>query len=289
FRSVCGVGPHDAWPEPNIVRTNPTTDEVYLTPLFASGTTHNHNVHIFAAVAKQVADDFQDEACRPPGLTDSGTTWGIDTFTKMAKESFDGFKKQWKAANDEATRIRHEEQLLVNRRRGRRTMKANERKSEAATQEFAAEHNIDLDTLVDLMHEEHMSDEASGPEEGSGESFSNWKGRMASLAGYGDMPPAGLVKLNFLEVLGADWRSSKLSEVFTDVHAKWWDHLSPREKKNIKYIRVRDTGRSSTRIPKLAPFNFGLSKPWLDRHRFDPQYTTLLADWDNHKSPVGFR
>ncbi|KAJ7491573.1 hypothetical protein B0H11DRAFT_2228734 [Mycena galericulata] len=138
------------------------------------------------------------------------------------------------------------------------------------------------------MEEENMSDEASGPEDDNVEGFSNWKRRMATSAEYGDVAPAAFAKLHFLEVLEADWRSEKLTNLFVDVHGHWWDSLSVREKSAIKYIRVRGSGRSSKRVPKVAPFNFGVSQPWLDRHKFDPELQALLADWNSHPDPIGF-
>ncbi|KAJ6613816.1 hypothetical protein B0H10DRAFT_200879 [Mycena sp. CBHHK59/15] len=147
------------------------TGEVYLTPLFDFGATDARNMHIFAAVATQVMNEFKDEACRPQGLTDCGTAWNVDVFKKMAKESFDGFKRQWKAANEEAARGRNERNLRVNRLRGRRAMKAGERKTKDIINNYAAEKNLDPKVLADLMEEEHMSDEASGPEDDNVDKF----------------------------------------------------------------------------------------------------------------------
>ncbi|KAJ7453007.1 hypothetical protein B0H11DRAFT_1876116 [Mycena galericulata] len=288
FRTVCGVSKQENWPNPEVQRINEVTGEVYLTPLFECGVTDTRNMLIFAAVAKQVDDEFADEACHPPGLADCGATWDIEVFKKMAKESFEGFKRQWRAVHDEAARAKKEEDLRTNRRRGRRIMKAEERTTDIVIEQYAAAKNLDPKVLKDIMRDEHMSDEESGPEDVNKESFANWKARMARAAGYGVLTPAALAKLNFLEVLEADWRSEDLSKLFLDVHRAWWDSRTPREKSNIKFIRVRGTGRSSSRIPKVAPFNFGISQPWLERHRFDPNFRDLLEDWGDYTDPVGF-
>ncbi|KAJ6608927.1 hypothetical protein B0H10DRAFT_2226415 [Mycena sp. CBHHK59/15] len=130
---------------------------------------------------------------------------------------------------------------------------------------YAAEKKLDPNVLRDLMHEEHMSDEASWPEDEGQESFSNWKRRMAKASGHRDLAPAALAELKFVEVLEADWRTTE-SQVYSGA---WY-------------------GTPFIAHTKIAPFNFGISKPWLEKHRFDPRYQALLSDWDTYPDPVGF-
>lgn len=64
--------------------------------------------------------------------------------------------------------------------------------------------------------------------------------------------------------------------------------LSPRERKKIRYIRVRGTGRSSGRIPDLSPWDFGIAIPWLDENRQVPENEVALKDWATHGNPPDF-
>ncbi|KAF8194886.1 hypothetical protein K438DRAFT_1484883, partial [Mycena galopus ATCC 62051] len=127
----------------------------------------------------------------------------------------------------------------------------------------------------------------SGPEDDSGESKEAWKARMASVAGIRAKSSAALAKLEFLEVLDADWRSDEFSKLGHAIHKMWFSTLTKREKNAIVYIRVRGTGRSSSRIPELAPWDFGISVPWLEKARALPQNKVLLVDWNTYGNPAG--
>ncbi|KAJ7729849.1 hypothetical protein DFH07DRAFT_1066112 [Mycena maculata] len=257
FRTVCGVTKTDVWPEPGIPRVNEVTGEVFLTPYF-------------------------DEACWPEGLADRGATWDIDVFKKIAGESFDGFKRKWRDAHNAARQARALELQQTNRQRSRRIV------TKAVIEAYSPTHGLDPQAVKDIMDEQHMSDEVLGPEDESQESFANWRKRMAAISGCGDLRGDALAKLQFLEVLEPDWRSTEFSTRAVDVHTLWYDSLTAKEKSNIKYIRVRGTGQSSSRIPTKAPFNFGISKPWLEKHQFDPRFQDLLADWGHWPDPAGF-
>jgi hypothetical protein len=65
---------------------------------------------------------------------------------------------------------------------------------------------------VDLVHADHMSDEASGPEDDD-ESEDDWKRRMAEKMG---MPANWQVEnLSFLEVMQSPWRSDEVSVMWS--------------------------------------------------------------------------
>jgi hypothetical protein len=68
----------------------------------------------------------------------------------------------------------------------------------------------------------------------------------------------------------------------------YFNTLSPAEKKQIRYIRARGTGRSSRRIPPLSPWDFGISMPWLEEKRQLPENEILLTDWATHGNPPNF-
>jgi hypothetical protein len=55
-----------------------------------------------------------------------------------------------------------------------------------------------------------------------------------------------------------------MSDVLHEMVEMWFNDLAPKEKKKIRYKRVRGTGRSSARIPDIAPYNFGINRAWFD-------------------------
>lgn len=59
-----------------------------------------------------------------------------------------------------------------------------------------------------LLDEKHMSDEASKPEDDSGETKEEWKIRMG---GYLNISSStALAKIKFLEVIKPEWRSEEV-------------------------------------------------------------------------------
>lgn len=75
---------------------------------------------------------------------------------------------------------------------------------------YAAKNDLDPAVLKKVLHEGHESDEYSGPEEGSGESFATWM-KMASLAGIPVTAQSLLERTQFVEVSTPDWRSMDVS------------------------------------------------------------------------------
>lgn len=127
---------------------------------------------------------------------------------------------------------------------------------------------------------------------------------MAAMSGLSVASRSALAQLEFLEVLNNDWRSdevkslgsiyvygltpSQSSKLGHALQQFWVSKLSAREKNTIKYIRVRGTGRSSSRIPDIAPWDFAISIPWLEESRLLPENVTLLADWNTYGNPSRF-
>lgn len=79
-----------------------------------------------------------------------------------------------------------------------------------------------------------------------------------------------------------------MSNLFHELFKIWFNASTKQQKNKITFIRVRNTGRPSRRIPAVAPYNFGISSPWLDRAREDPANTVLLHGWGTFKNPPGF-
>jgi hypothetical protein len=79
---------------------------------------------------------------------------------------------------------------------------------------YAAEYGLDPVVLKDMIHHEYLSDEVSGPEEETGESFEVWRVRMAALADL-SVAPASLERLQILEVLVPEWRTDPVGSQFS--------------------------------------------------------------------------
>jgi hypothetical protein len=79
-----------------------------------------------------------------------------------------------------------------------------------------------------------------------------------------------------------------MSQLLHEMSLIVFNLLSAREQKKIHFIRVRDTGRASLRIPTDAPYNFGVNQTWLASNRDDPRYHGLLLDWGKWPNPEGF-
>jgi hypothetical protein len=56
----------------------------------------------------------------------------------------------------------------------------------------------------------------------------------------------------------------------------------------IKYTRVpTPTHRKSSLVPRIAPWDFGISSQWLAEQRNDPEVADSLFDWGTHGNPKG--
>ncbi|KAK7059312.1 hypothetical protein R3P38DRAFT_959755 [Favolaschia claudopus] len=286
FRSTTGVGNKEPWPHPSVERVNDVTGEIYPTPNFDGLITDAHNQRLISLVARKAMEDLADEHLRPAELTNSQATWDYAIIEELARNSFSNFRPQWRKQNNPALAEKGELQKQFNRRRQRRVLKNDQKESVAKV--FASKFKIPLSFVKNVLNETHESDEESGPEVGSGESFDTWKVRMAVLAGISVASPSALSKLQFVEVLEPEWRSSDFSNLGHAMHALWFDSLSAREKNSIRYIRVRGSGRTSRRIPEVAPWNFGISVPWLETNRLLDENQETLHDWNTYGNPPGF-
>ncbi|KAJ7805080.1 hypothetical protein B0H14DRAFT_2611737 [Mycena olivaceomarginata] len=138
-------------------------------------------------------------------------------------------------------------------------------------QNFASPRSV----VEDLLSQELLSDEASGPEDDADETFDAWKVRMAAAAGHKNLTPAALKKEHFVEVLECPWRSDET--LYTTA-------LNASGGAPIKYTRVpTSTHRKSSYIPSISPWDFGISSQWLDEQRNNPE----LSNWGTHGNPTG--
>jgi hypothetical protein len=177
---------------------------------------------------------------------------------------------------------------------------------ETQIEAYAAKYQIPVSVVRDLLHEELISDEASGPENEDEESFAAWKVRMAAAHGHKVLTPAALKNEHFLEVLKCPWRSDEvflpvvliiaatdrrfqLSDVSASMQSLYTTALSAAEGAPSKYTRVPTPhGRDSSRIPRTSPWDFGISWEWLDEQRKNLEVAHYLTDWGTHGDPEGF-
>ncbi|KAJ6617745.1 hypothetical protein B0H10DRAFT_2218292 [Mycena sp. CBHHK59/15] len=199
FREIIGV-PGNKWPDLTVPRIDEVTDESYLNPMFEATVSHLTNQHLFDEVAKQVTAQLHGPF----------QIWDKTVLVEMAKTSFRSCKAQWRVqVDDEAARM-NAANLMTNRRRDRREGKAKHRGKEGAIEAVAAKYNVSKKSVAELLHEQHMSDEVSGPEDANDTSKAVWTTRMAFKTGLGDVSAEALKKIRFVEVLECPWRSDEL-------------------------------------------------------------------------------
>ncbi|KAJ6572667.1 hypothetical protein B0H10DRAFT_996746 [Mycena sp. CBHHK59/15] len=283
FRGACGVKGSD-WPDPEVVRINPATGVKYLSPFFDCDVTDPRNHVICLSVARCVEKEMKIK--RPPGVTETAV-WDSDMLLKCAKQSFRTCKASWKKIHDDEAAKR----AAVNDRNTRLYRRRCTKFAHIETQieAYAAKYHIPVSVVRDLLHEELLSDEASGPEDEEEESFAVWKVRIAAAHGHKDLTPAALKDKHFVEVLACPWRSDELSCVSASMQSLYTAALNAGGGAPFKYTRVpTPTGRKSSRVPRISPWDFGISWEWLDEQRKNPEVAHFLADWGIHGDPEGF-
>lgn len=118
FRRVCGVKGNE-WPNPELVRINPTTGVAYLAPIFESKVTDFRNNCIIVEVATQVDAEMKVSSSqsnlkgnplltriafklkRPPGVSKTAV-WDRTMLITMSKASFRSCKQGWMKIQDSA-------------------------------------------------------------------------------------------------------------------------------------------------------------------------------------------
>ncbi|KAJ7885698.1 hypothetical protein B0H14DRAFT_3734761, partial [Mycena olivaceomarginata] len=273
FRRVCHVaGRH--WPDPDVVRTNAVTQEVYQTPVFSVHVTDHRNRDLVNVVAHKAQSELQ----RPPGTPEP--TFDLAYLRDRAKESFRNLKQTWKETQNIEAAIQGD----VNRVSHRRMMRRRRKSEQLAkvVNAFAADHHLDPDFLADLIHEQYLSDEVSGPEDEAVETRDAWKVRLAAAANL-PLDPAAQKKMEILELLVPAWRSEAYSHLIHDLENFRLDSTFPIQELNLKYVRV-GLDRSSDRIPRYAPYDFGISMEWWKENNV-PANKTVLKGWNKWPKP----
>ncbi|KAJ7816413.1 hypothetical protein B0H14DRAFT_3148632 [Mycena olivaceomarginata] len=285
FRKVCDV-PGKYWPDPNIIRTNEYTGQVYPTPFFELQVSDAPNMEVLREVAEQVIRDLQVKKDWPKALMRTAgeldPTWDRAYIIALAKKSFSSFRKQWKKNHQ----VQAGNVAIIDDRNNRRN-KRRQRKSKQLDKiraRYAVKYGLSDHFLRDLFDEQYLSDEVSSPEDDSDETVEDWTARLKAAAVAANMPINP--KMPFLELLTPDWRSSRYSDLIHDAEDFRFNQLSDAQQSSIKYNRV-GVSRRSDRVPVYAPYNFGIASEWLDEHRNKPVYRTLLKGWGHHPEPEG--
>ncbi|KAG2113233.1 hypothetical protein DEU56DRAFT_919734 [Suillus clintonianus] len=280
FRHVCDVSEGRSWPaSADEERINEVTGERYLMPEFTKTVNDDHNRKIFAKVASLVWQDLQNMA-NSDCLVNRKVKWNKQSLFTFAKETYRGFKEDWRAQNDAEKKAAKGVNQRSNRRAQRRKEKAD--RLMTARQGYIEKFGVDP---VDLVHADHMSDEASGPDDDD-ELEDDWKRRMAEKMG---MPANSQVEnLSFLEVTRSPWRSDELGQIFHTLHDLWQASLTSKQKKCFHMIRVTGTDRQSQRIPDFTPYTFGINMEWLEANKDRLEYQDLLKEWGAWEDPEGF-
>ncbi|KAF8834834.1 hypothetical protein BDN67DRAFT_1016100 [Paxillus ammoniavirescens] len=211
FRFVCDVAEGKPWPN---------SDE------FDMNMNDGHNRDIFNKVANQVWTDLQAVGMAVC-LEDRKVKWDKNTLYIFAKDTYHQLKEDWRVQNDPVKNAAK----VGNQRGNHRTQRRKE-------------YGVDP---VPVVYADHMSDEASGPEDDTDQSHKEWEMEMATKAGLA--ADGDLEGLNFLEVLKSPWRSEELGNVYHELHDLWRSSLTAKQKKCFHSIRVHAMQRQSTRIP----------------------------------------
>ncbi|KAJ7892380.1 hypothetical protein B0H13DRAFT_1886818 [Mycena leptocephala] len=237
-RSLSSVLPCQRKGLQSFIRTNPITHETYPALYFDFDVTAARNEALFRKVATQVLHEFQNKQAWPKVIRERSKSlpppnWDLEVI----------LKKQWLKANNNDAAAK----ALINSRNHRRTQRRVHSPPLMWWSHIATEYGLDPVVLKDKIHYEYLSDEVSGPEEETSESFEVWR----------------------------------YSDIIHDLEQRWYHTLTPKQKQNISYDRV-STNRTSPRIPIYAPYNFGFSEDWLKRDR---EKRDLLADWGKYSEP----
>lgn len=158
---------------------------------------------------------------------------------------------------------------------------------------------------TELIIQEHMSDDASGPESDTEETHEEWMYRMADTYGFDTTTksPTDLMQFAFREVIDCNWRADEVPRhitctqklIQTTAQLTCLIHklvrildetLTVKSSKLTQGTRVRGTGRSTNVPPVVAPYNFGINFQWLETYQ--NIYPVHLRDWGKYEDPEGF-
>ncbi|KAG2135833.1 hypothetical protein DEU56DRAFT_737620, partial [Suillus clintonianus] len=279
FRRACDVSDGKKWPSLEVERKNDMTGEVYLTPNFEATVNDDHNRVIFNKIAHLVWEELRSTTLSD-SLSNRKVKWNKQSLFTFAKDTYRGFKEEWKAQNDREKAAAKNNNQQKNRWSQRRKEKAD--RLTTACPKYLELHGADP---INIIHADHMSDEASGPED-DGESVDKWRIKMGKEKGFpADTDMDGMV---FMEVVKNPWRSQELADIYHELFQLWKKSLNTKQRKRFHTLRVEGTDRTLLRIPDYTPYNFGIDAEWLEENKNHPEYQVQLKEWGDWVDPPGF-
>ncbi|OSD07053.1 hypothetical protein PYCCODRAFT_1464166 [Trametes coccinea BRFM310] len=231
---------------------------------FEATVEHCVNRALFRRVAEVAMQDLKKHApVHADWMSASDVKLTLGLLFEVAKRSFRGFKRVYKAQFDEEQR----NQLNANARAARWLNRRRKKCSNLlkATAMYMEKHGVDPTPLI---VQEMMSDEASGPEDEATESQAEWKRRMADCAGVTKKTDEQLAKMVFFEAVHPNWRSEALTQILHELWSLFW--------------------QASDEPPQTAPYNFGINQDWYERFKDSNTHKVALKDWMNYPDPEGF-
>ncbi|KAG2365917.1 hypothetical protein BDR07DRAFT_1480806 [Suillus spraguei] len=217
-------------------------------------------------------------------LSNHKVKWNKLLLFMFAKDMYCGFKEEWKAQNDHEKAAAKNTNQQKNHWSQHRKEKADQLTT--ACPKYFELHGVDP---INIIHVDHMSDEASGPED-DGESVDEWRIKMGKEKGFpADTNMDGMV---FMKILG-DHRSltyleSQLGDIYHELFQLWKASLNTKQRKRFHTMRVDGTNRALLRIPDYTPYNFGIDTEWLEVNKNHPEYQAQLKEWGAWADPPGF-
>ncbi|KAJ7724419.1 hypothetical protein B0H16DRAFT_1786129 [Mycena metata] len=236
-------------------------------------------------IVKEVLEELKNVKARPAGLIrvhDPQPTWDLAFLQILGKQSFRSLKRQWNDSKKLQAGIETGTNLQTNRQTKRRDRKSSQ--LQKIIEKFAAKYGVSVKFLRDIVDEQYLSDEVSGPEAGSGETKPAWKVRLAAAANL-PLDAESLKDISILEKLIPEWRSDDYSDVIHKLQKFRLDNPTKKQQTKSVYHRIC-LGRTSARVPQFAPYNFGVSREWLDKHRDERAYRRALKDWGAWPEPA---
>ncbi|EIW75571.1 hypothetical protein CONPUDRAFT_169374 [Coniophora puteana RWD-64-598 SS2] len=280
FRKRCGVMHGERWPNDQNKRTDAARGIDYVTPLFSAPVDDARNEPVLSAIVQQAWDNITSKTL-PDDLMDRKVKWNKASLETLVKVTWSGMRTEWKRQNDPAAQKRSKMSDQRGRWTGRRQQKAEKLEEPAIIEAYFDLYKADPSPVI---HEDFMSDEASGPEDEEVESKHQWKVRMAEKLA---LPTCGdaFAALRFFEVLRPAWRSEEMSLVFEKLRELRRTVMSAKESETAIVIRVYGTDRVSPRLPeKMEPWNFGINMEWYEANK----ERVNLGRWTKWGDPTGF-
>ncbi|TBU24595.1 hypothetical protein BD311DRAFT_780882 [Dichomitus squalens] len=271
FRLVTGVSKQDKWPKWGETMPGMAVN-------FEARVDESVNPDLLVRVAEVSMQQLKNHsAIHATWMNAPNVKLTYHLLRECAKTSFRGFRMVYNSQIDQEKAMQRKRNERASRWQNRRNKGRTKSSSlYSVAPKYLEIHGADPG---DLITADLMSDEASGPEDDEDDDA------MADKAGITGKTDAQLAKMSVFEVIKPNWRSDELTKIYRELWEIYNSSL-PVKSLHMTVERVRDTGRSSDKIPSYAPFNFGNNREWYDKMK--DTHSRYLGDWLKHPDPVGF-